>query len=364
MKSGLTLTALAAEITRRAEAKQDFIAPSSKITMDVSSHSDSPMLCVGDHAFAVNANAHGQLAEYAGIPSKYYNRMLKEDPKLLATNVNRWLHDDAHKDDKRMVRTLDGSVRALVSDRYRKIENEDIAEAALPILLQRDMIVMSADITETRMYIKAVDRSIEKNIPRGAAMGDGSHHIFDCLSPAVIIGNSETGNGSYFIETGIFTRACTNLALFGANMRRSHLGVRADHSEEVYALLTNQTLSMSDAALMGQLRDILAGTLTVEKFDKTVESLQRAADDSLAGNDVVKVIEKVARKFEVSDAEQKGILQRLIEGGDLSRYGLHSAITRHSADVENYDRATELERVGGSVIQLAKNDWTQMLAAA
>jgi len=362
MKTGKTLNELAAEITRRAEAKKDFIAPVGKLAMAVVN--DAPSLIVGDNdAFAINANAHGQIAEYAGIPSKYYKRMQSEDPQLLATNVNRWLHDIASKDDKRMVRTLDGQVRALVSDRYRKIENEDIAETVLPVLMDRDMIIMSADITETRMYLKAVDRSIEKNIPKGFSMGDGSHQIFDCLSPAIIVGNSETGNGSYFVETGVFTRACTNLALFGANMRRSHLGVRAEHSDEVYALLTNQTLKVSDAALMGQLRDIIAGTLTVDRFDRTVEQLQRAADDKLDA-DVVKIVEQVGRKFSVTEGEQKGILQRLIEGADLSRYGLHSAITRFSADVDNYDRATELERMGGDVVQLPQGEWKQLLKLA
>lgn len=363
MKTGKTLVELAAEITRRAESKVDFIAPVGKLEMVVDGDAQ-PMLAVGAQgAYRVNQNAHDQLAAYAGIPAKYYKRMQAADPDLLAKNVNRWLHDEASKDDKRMIRTLDGKVRAVVSDSYRKIENEDIAEAVLPALMARDMIIMSADITETRMYLKAVDRSIEKNIPKGFSMGDGSHQIFDCLSPAVIIGNSETGNGSYFVETGVFTKACTNLALFGASMRRTHLGARAEHSEEVYALLTQKTHRISDAALMSQLQDIIKGTLTGEQFDKTVEALQRSSEDKIDA-DVVKVVEQFGRKFDVTEGEQKGILQRLIEGADLSRYGLHSAVTRFSADVENYDRATELERLGGDVVTLAQSDWKQLLKMA
>ena len=34
-----------------------------------------------------------------------------------------------------MVRTLDGKARAFLSDRYHRIDNEQIAEAVLPVLL-------------------------------------------------------------------------------------------------------------------------------------------------------------------------------------------------------------------------------------
>ena len=35
-----------------------------------------------------------------------------------------------------MVRTLDGQVRAVLSDRYRRLDNYDLAENVLPILQQ------------------------------------------------------------------------------------------------------------------------------------------------------------------------------------------------------------------------------------
>lgn len=48
----------------------------------------------------------------------------------------------------------------------------------------------------------------------------------------------------------------------------------------------------------------------------------------------------------------------------LSRFGLYNAITRLSQDVESYDRATELERIGAQVIELAKPDWKVLAEAA
>ena len=51
------------------------------------------------------------------------------------------------------------------------------------------------------------------------------------------------------------------------------------------------------------------------------------------------------------------MLGYLIEGGDLTRYGLSNAVTRYSQDVEDYDRASWLEELGGEVIALPPNDW-------
>ena len=58
------------------------------------------------------------------------------------------------------------------------------------------------------------------------------------------------------------------------------------------------------------------------------------------------------------------MLRYLIEGGDLSQFGLHNAVTRMSQDVEDYDRASDLERVGGKIIELSATEWKTIAEAA
>jgi hypothetical protein len=55
--------------------------------------------------------------------------------------------------------------------------------------------------------------------------------------------------------------------------------------------------------------------------------------------------------------EKSSVLRHLIEGGDLSRFGLMNAVTRTAEDVASYDRATELEALGGAVVDLTARDW-------
>lgn len=73
--------------------------------------------------------AHGQFSDYLGVPKKYYDRMLQEAPDLLCRNLNHWLENG--KNERRLVRTLDGEVRAVLSDRYRLLDNYDFATAVL-----------------------------------------------------------------------------------------------------------------------------------------------------------------------------------------------------------------------------------------
>jgi len=196
-------------------------------------------------------------------------------------------------------------------------------------------------------------------------MGDGSHVFFDTLSPAITISNSEVGRGSLLVEHGVFTKACTNLATFGAQMRRFHTGARAELSDDVMALLTDKTKKLTDAALWNQTRDIVAACFDPAKFEAVTKQIADAAEDRIGKKaDVVEVIERVGRKVGLNETEQKGVLQTLIEGGDMTRYGVHSAITRYSQDVENYDRATDLEKAGARVIELSRSDWRAMAEAA
>lgn len=351
-KTGRSLQDLAAEITRRAEAKRDFIAPTGKLSMTVVD--DAPMLELANgttQAFPVSDYAHGQIAEYAGIPLAYYRRMQAEAPALLGQSVNRWLADLSTK--RRMIRTLDGRVRAVLSDGYRALENEDLAEAILPVLMELDLLILSCEITDRRLYIKAVDRGIERDVPTGKKMGDGSHHFFDTCSPAITISNSEVGGGALAIETGVYTKACTNLAMIGSNMRKYHTGKRAELSDDVYALLTDETRKATDRAVWMQTTDLVKGAFAAAQFDGMIQKLGVAAGHVIPAEDVVQTVERAGRRFSLTGEERGGVLAALIRDGDLTRYGLHSAVTRYSQEAAvSYDRATELERIGGEIIEL------------
>ena len=364
MKAGRNLQDLATEIERRANSKVDLVAKTTSLDF-VATVDDKPHLWVGDREFGINDIAHGQIAAHTEIPKAYYDRMLKEDHSLLANNVNTWFKKYPAP---RMVRTLDGDARAFLSDKFSPdMENEDLAEAVLPVLIDMNLAIMSCEITDRRLYIKAVDKKVERELAKtGARFGDGGHTIVRVTSPAITISNSEVGMGALSIQGGVYDQFCSNLASFGErSMRRSHVGAQHKVAEgELYALLSDKSKRLNNAALWSTVRDVVRAVFDRAKFDALVDTIEGSHADKIPGENVVKVVEVSSRKLGLLESEGKSVLKHLIEGGDLSRFGLYNAVTRMSQDVESYDRATELERIGAQVIELPKADWRILAEAA
>ncbi|BDM83216.1 hypothetical protein [Acaryochloris marina] len=82
----------------------------------------------------------------------------------------------------------------------------------------------------------------------------------------------------------------------------------------------------------------------------------------IEGNPVT-AVEVLGDKLNVNQEERSGILTHLIQGGDLTAYGMMNAVTRTSQDVESYDRATELEAMGSQVLSLPKATWREIAVA-
>jgi hypothetical protein len=364
MKTGKTIQELAAEIARQADSKHDYVAKTT--VMDVAPTIDNRVALVlqDKGAFPINDIAHGQIAEHTGIHKTYYDKMRREAPDLLATNVQRWF---TKYPAARMVRTLDGDARAFLSDAYRPLDNVDFAQATLPILAQRKLQVMSCEITESRLYLKAVDEQLFRDVPVGYKMGDGSHRIFDTCAPAIILSNSEVGFGRLVVETGVYTRACTNLCLFSTGgMKRTHVGARhkmLSDVENIDALLSEKTKQKTLEALWAQVGDVLQAAFATDVIGKRLEQIADTAGRKIEGR-VEKVVELVTKKFDLSVDEGENVLKHLITGGSLTQYGLHAAITRSAQDVASYDRATELEYLGGRVIELPRTAWEELSMAA
>ena len=366
MKTGLSLVELAKEVERRASAKKDYVANTETGLAAVVDH-DHVALRLGTNGNAltlpINQHAHRQIAARLNIPAIYYDRMQEKQPGLLADNINTWFRSEP---DSRLVRTLDGTVRAFLSDKYRPLENEELAQAVLPILGELSVEIVSAQITDTRFYIKAIDRRIQKDIPSGAKMGDGSHVIFDTIAPALTISNSEVGSGALDISVGVFTRICTNLAFFGErSMKKYHVGKAQGGmiGDDNYHLLSDQTRKLTDAAVWAQARDVVKNGFNEAQFTALVDKVTGAAQKPIEG-DPIKVVELTAKRFSLTDGEKSSVLSHLIKGGNLTQWGLSSAITRAAEDLPDYDRASAFERFGGTLIDLPANDWREIARAA
>ena len=343
MKTGRNLQEVLVELDRQNKAKQDFISPAQGMRLREDGHTFELNHLTTDRqmTFGTTSLFHRQVASALGIPAKYYDLMQSQKPELLAENVNAWFAD---RTSSYMVRSMDygsGQVaRALLSERYRRIDNMEIATSVLPLLAGNDQYeVMSCEVTEKRLYLKVVNHRLEMEVRKG-----------DIVQAGVMISNSEVGLGAVSIQPLVYRLVCTNgLIIDDFGERRNHVGRQAKMAED-FTLYSDETLKAEDKAFMLKLRDTTMAAIEESRFAQVVDKLKEAAGIPIKGN-VQEVVELTGREFGITQDEQNGIFKYLVEGGDLSLYGLTNAVTRASQDVESYDRATALEGIGWQIMQ-------------
>ncbi len=100
-----------------------------------------------------------------------------------------------------------------------------------------------------------------------------------------------------------------------------------------------------------KVQDTVRCAVDVAKFHLTVDKMRDAMEIPLADNPV-QAVEELADRFLLTQNERGDVLRQLFMGGDNSRYGLINAVTAASKLADSYERATELERIGGELLAL------------
>ena len=186
----------------------------------------------------------------------------------------------------------------------------------------------------------------------------------DIVQAGVIISNSEVGLGSVSIQPLIYRLVCSNgMVVNEAAARRNHVG-RVTDSEENFSVYSQATLDAEDKAFVMKIQDTVRAAVEEARFSQIVGKMQEAKAAQMDTHDVPAVVKLASKEFHITDSESTGVLQRLIESNDLTLYGLSNAVTRHSQDVESYDRASELESIGYSILTMPARQWSRINRAA
>lgn len=350
MKQGRTLAETLVELQRQQAIKRDIVAPATWLSMQNNGTTMNLNTPDAIETLETTDLFHRQIAASLGIPAKYYDTMREQKPELLARNVNEWLQDRTKQN--YMLRTFTepkSRVRALLSDRYKRIDNLQIAETVLPLFAGKPgMEVISSEVTDSRLYLKIVNHRLEKEVLPG-----------DLVQSGVIISNSEVGLGAVSVQPLLYRLVCTNgMVVNDLGTRKTHLGRRVQSSFGDPMLFAEDTEEADDKAFLLKLRDITLAAIEEARFDQVLKTLAATADAKITGK-VADVVELTAKSYALNQTEAEGVLDHLIRGGDLSLYGLSNAITRTSQDVASYDRATELEAIGWNVATMPTRQWNE-----
>jgi hypothetical protein len=197
----------------------------------------------------------------------------------------------------------------------------------------------------------------------GHNMVGGSYTDRGKIVSAIVISNSDIGAGTLRVEPSVFTTWCTNLAIMAqAAMKKYHAG-RANQADESWQVFADETRRADDAAFWLKVRDICKSAFDEKAFRAAVEQLRASTQNPIKSDDLMAVVNMTVEQLALPPATSNGILKALASGGDMSQWGLSSAITRAAGDIADYETATSLERAGGEVLALGERDWSKIAAA-
>ena len=355
MKSGRSLVELAKELERQLGTKRDLLVPLPCTQVRTSAEGACTLEVEepgGIGRYGITALARRQLAEKLKIPYAYFERMRAEQPELLDRNVNAWLPRE--EGERQLLRTLDGQVRAVLSERYRRLDNHDLVEHVLPALQALpEARFESVELTETRLYLKVVSPRIQFEVAPG-----------DVVQAGVVVSNSEVGCGMLSVQPLVFRLVCSNgLIASDRTLRKTHVGRALDSEGTSGVVFKDDTLQADDRAFFLRVRDVVEAAVSEATLRDVGEKLRRTREIRIA-NDPVKSVEVLAQRHALTQGERSGVLRSLIEGGDLTGYGLVNAVTCYAQQAEDYDRATELEALGGRLIELPAREWKMLAESA
>jgi hypothetical protein len=323
----MRLQNLIEELERQKPLKWDQKIASSQLGMVLDGSPKFQLKLNGiESLFTITRPCHNQIAERLEIPGRYYSKMENEAPDLLAENVNTWLKKDTKEV---FIRGLGSSVRAFLSDRYRVIDHPDVIYCSLNELQAYEAEVEDCYLSETEMNVKVKSNQLK----------DFVRHKDDLIIGGLLLVNSETGHRALRVEPRMFRVKCTNgMVIEELVTRQIHLGNGTDEFDEVIYL----SIRRSIRELFGRFGEIIQ--ILRETTEIKVKSPQR-------------VINNLVEHYKLSETQKENILIAFGAEPEHDKYGIANAISRAAQSEENWEKSIELERIGGKLITLPREDF-------
>lgn len=354
------LEQLVAELNRQKTSKLDFVADMRNLT--IVNREKGLMLAPADAlaeewlpaaGLPINAAA---LPQFGGrctpdVPTRFLRELVEANAPVAATLVNDLLQSDPKR---HFIRTLDGRVRAFLSNSYRVLDNYDLAFAALDVARQNGGEVIEASLSDTHMRIKFTTRAIYDMVVE-ARGGEGRHGFVGrdgepplpggpgTVHPLVTISNSETGHGGVNIACGILRAMCFNGSIIEGVQSHIHLGGKLETG--VY---TEETIAAESKVVMLKCRDAITAAFQPERFEKLVKKINGVAENRIERPAMA--LENVVAAGALTDEAHDAILSYFLSDYDRNAYGLAQAVSRYSQDVADPDDAYGLEELAGKVM--------------
>ena len=319
----------------------DALARGHKIDFQVDTTTKPQLAMVlggGSEALTVHRHALGQIAERANIPTRYLNDLTDSNEQwrvdLAAYTLNKFFQENtAASKARHLIRSVNGEARAVLSDKYRRLDSRPLLEAFGEECNAIGAVPVDGTCTDTRVALKAFLPMVFEPV-LGEAM---------CLG--LEWANSDFGAGKHAIRAFLFRLWCLNGATTEDVLAQVHLGGVINSDFE----FSERTLRKDTNTQISALRDIVKGTLSPGKVNELLATIAQANAKEINWRSSTSIVKKLLK-------EEAKIVREAFEGDDVvnlppvkSVWRMSNAISWLAGKTEDADRKLELQRLAGAV---------------
>ena len=374
MKQKVKLPELVEQLKNEQLQKRDFVVPASCIAMEegrlivFNKEEDKALNDLIQGTGIVDADdkslslkcltvAHSQLSDKLQIPKKYYDRLNSDNNlELLDVNVSWWFQNN--NKNNYFLRTFvneetkKGFVRALLSDRFKVIDNYDVLFACLEAIKESgaNVEIESCDLTEKRMYVRFIAPEIEvqapellKNYksPNGESGKTG-------ICTGFVISNSEVGQGTFSISPRAVVSVCSNGMVFKDDaFSKTHLGSKMDSLSKIE--WSEQTKEKNKELIICQVQDAIKTFCSEEYIGTKIAQLQEKGAGKLVNP--IDAVKNVSRHLSISEEKERDIMNYFLHSQDFSGFGITQALTYYAHNDANADEQADLEMQSVEILE-------------
>lgn len=281
------------------------------------------LLCPDGEWHEMSENAVKQYCKFVGVPPDFL-LSVRSNNTTLSSDIMEYARIQTLKKDlniRLLYRMNNGRVRAVLSDKYSRLDNTDVLEKAA------EQFGGEADI---RSHITA-DRVRVQVLFDQCRMKDPSGFSGDNLCGGVNIYNSEDGTMNWGVDPFIYRSICVNTAVLAANkgsVSRKHLNLSMSD--------VSRLMDRSEAVVLGQSK-------------KWARTMSRMLKDRVT--DPEKMIRRLCKRMRLGSRYADLVVKAYKVEESETRWGVFQAFTRAPNFIEDLDERNKRQAQAGNLLQ-------------
>ena len=333
-------------IERSGEMLNDFIVPAKEIYFDPVYGQDTQHveMVFGANTMTLHRNAVTQLAGRMGISARDLQAEVtgpgwKQD--VFVHRLNKYMANSPKS--KFLVRKVDTEAKAILSDKYRRLNTAAIFLAFLQSAMQAGSVLVDANHGELKDYLEVVH-------PEIVPVETEKNGIVDMVFGGQIR-NSDFGASKLELRIFAMNTWCLNGCTSKQMIGERHLGSKIEQMDNV--TFTAETMEADTKARALQVRDIMNSLYSPENIQRERERIKEASAIDLDFTAKIKELPKMGATVGECDTLTKVLMANNPEDGVQGANTLWKfaqGLTAVANKVGSDDRKRDLQDIASSLL--------------